>query len=96
VCRKWSSSDRLSRAIQAGPIWTNTYFQLNDGFAGGGFKQGGVGRLRGPLAIAAWHNGKATTATVRSIGGTVTELRAGTFRKTIARKPGESVTVRTS
>jgi alpha-L-fucosidase 2 len=33
-------------------------------------------------------------ATIRSVGGTSTELRAGTFRKTITLKPGQSTTIR--
>ena len=41
-----------------------------------------------------WRRGRATVATIRSVGGTSTELRAGTFRKTINLKPGQSTTVR--
>ena len=41
-------SRRVSREIQAGTIWTNTWAALNDGFAEGGYKQSGIGRLRGP------------------------------------------------
>ena len=56
----------------------------------------GIGAKGGFEVDLAWHHGKATTATVRSIGGTVTELRAGTFRTTITLRPGKSVTVRIS
>lgn len=44
-------SRRVSREIHAGTIWTNTWAAINDGFAEGGYKQSGIGRLRGPLAI---------------------------------------------
>ena len=54
----------------------------------------GAGARGGFEVDLAWHNGKATTATVRSVGGTTTELRAGSFRKPISLKPGKSVTIR--
>jgi betaine-aldehyde dehydrogenase len=41
-------SRRVSREIEAGTIWTNGWAAINDGFAEGGYKQSGVGRLRGP------------------------------------------------
>jgi betaine-aldehyde dehydrogenase len=42
---------RVSREIQAGTVWANTYFVLNDAFEEGGFKQSGIGRLRGSRGI---------------------------------------------
>jgi betaine-aldehyde dehydrogenase len=45
-------SRRVTRGVQAGTIWTNTWSALNDGFAEGGYKQSGVGRLRGRLGIS--------------------------------------------
>ncbi|MDH6612869.1 alpha-L-fucosidase 2 [Streptomyces sp. SAI-208] len=54
----------------------------------------GVGARGGFSVDFSWRDGKATSATVRSVGGTATELRAGTFRKQISLKPGKSVTVR--
>ncbi len=51
-------SRRVSREIQAGTLWTNTWAAINDGFAEGGFKQSGIGRLRGPLAIADFQEAK--------------------------------------
>jgi betaine-aldehyde dehydrogenase len=51
-------SNRVSRGIQAGTIWTNTWAAINDGFAEGGYKQSGVGRLRGPLAISDFQEAK--------------------------------------
>ena len=51
-------SRRVSRGLQAGTVWTNAWADLNDGFAEGGFKQSGVGRLRGPLAIADFQEAK--------------------------------------
>src|SRR6202007_17500 len=43
-------SRRVSREVQAGTVWTNAWAEMNDGFAEGGYKQSGVGRLRGPSA----------------------------------------------
>ena len=40
-------SYRVSRAIKAGTVWTNTWASINDRFEEGGFKQSGIGRLRG-------------------------------------------------
>ncbi|MEU6340987.1 glycoside hydrolase N-terminal domain-containing protein [Streptomyces sp. NPDC046977] len=54
----------------------------------------GVGARGGFEVDLAWRNGKVTEATVRSTGGTTTELRAGAFRKQLTVKPGKSVTVR--
>jgi betaine-aldehyde dehydrogenase len=51
-------SRRVSREIQAGTVWTNTWAAINDGFAEGGYKQSGVGRLRGPLAITEFAEAK--------------------------------------
>ena len=42
----------------------------------------------------AWRDGKATVATIRRVGGTTTELRAGAVRRPITLRPGKSVTVR--
>jgi betaine-aldehyde dehydrogenase len=53
-----NTSRRVSRAIQAGTVWTNTWAAINDGFAEGGFRQSGIGRLRGPLAITEFQEAK--------------------------------------
>jgi len=45
---------RVSRQINAGTVWTNTWFAVNDGFEEGGYKQSGIGRLRGPHGLAAF------------------------------------------
>jgi betaine-aldehyde dehydrogenase len=42
---------RVSRDLVAGTVWTNSYMALNDGFAEGGYKLSGVGRLRGPFGL---------------------------------------------
>jgi acyl-CoA reductase-like NAD-dependent aldehyde dehydrogenase len=42
----------------AGTVWTNTWAAINDGFAEGGYKQSGIGRLRGPLAITEFQEAK--------------------------------------
>jgi betaine-aldehyde dehydrogenase len=59
-------SRRVSREVQAGTVWTNTWAQINDGFAEGGFKQSGVGRLRGPLAISEFQEAKTVVHQVPS------------------------------
>ena len=43
---------RVSRQINAGTVWTNTWFAINDGFEEGGYKQSGLGRLRGARGLA--------------------------------------------
>jgi hypothetical protein len=50
---EWTASDinisrRVSCEIHAGAVWTNVWAAINDGFAESGFKQSGIGRLRGP------------------------------------------------
>jgi acyl-CoA reductase-like NAD-dependent aldehyde dehydrogenase len=44
-------AQRVSRAIKAGTVWTNTWGLLNDAFEEGGFKQSGIGRARGLRAM---------------------------------------------
>jgi acyl-CoA reductase-like NAD-dependent aldehyde dehydrogenase len=57
-----NTSRRVSREIHAGTVWTNTWAAINDGFAEGGYKQSGVGRLRGPLAITEFTEAKTVHA----------------------------------
>ena len=57
---------RVSRQINAGTVWTNTWFTVNDGFAEGGYKQSGVGRLRGPQGLAAFQEIKTYVHAVPS------------------------------
>jgi betaine-aldehyde dehydrogenase len=57
-------SNRVSRGIQAGTVWTNTWAAINDGFAEGGYKQSGVGRLRGPLAISDFQEAKTVVHSI--------------------------------
>ncbi len=40
-------SNRVAREIKAGTVWTNTWAVISDRFEEGGFKQSGIGRLRG-------------------------------------------------
>ena len=47
-----SRGRRISREIKAGTVWTNTWDVVHDRFEEGGFKQSGVGRLRGHLGLA--------------------------------------------
>ena len=53
-----NTSRRVSRELQAGTVWTNTWAAINDGFAEGGYKQSGIGRLRGLLAITEFQEAK--------------------------------------
>jgi len=62
-------SRRVSREIQAGTVWTNTWAAVNDGFAEGGYKQSGVGRLRGPLAIAEFQEAKTIVHSIPPLAG---------------------------
>jgi betaine-aldehyde dehydrogenase len=57
-------SRRVSREIQAGTIWTNTWAAINDGFAEGGYKHSGIGRLRGPLAITEFQEAKTVVHSI--------------------------------
>ena len=57
-------SRRVSREVQAGTIWTNTWAVVNDGFAEGGYKQSGIGRLRGPLAITEFQEAKTVVHSI--------------------------------
>lgn len=57
-------SNRLSRALQVGTVWTNTWAAVNDGFAEGGYKQSGIGRLRGPIAISEFQEAKTVVHSV--------------------------------
>jgi betaine-aldehyde dehydrogenase len=57
-------SRRVSREIQAGTVWTNAWAAINDGFAEGGYKQSGIGRLRGPLAITEFEEAKTVVHSI--------------------------------
>src|SRR5579871_6174777 len=57
-------SRRVSREVQAGTIWTNSWAEMNDGFAEGGYKASGVGRLRGPLAITEFQEAKTVVHSI--------------------------------
>jgi acyl-CoA reductase-like NAD-dependent aldehyde dehydrogenase len=57
-------SRRVSRGIEAGTIWTNAWAVLNDGFAEGGYKQSGIGRLRGQLALGHFQEAKTVVHAV--------------------------------
>jgi betaine-aldehyde dehydrogenase len=60
-------SRRVSREVQAGTVWTNAWAEVNDGFAEGGFKQSGIGRLRGPLAITEFQEAKTVVHAIPSV-----------------------------
>jgi betaine-aldehyde dehydrogenase len=59
-----NTSRRVTREIQAGTVWTNTWAQMNDGFAEGGYKQSGIGRLRGPVAMIEFQEAKTVVHSV--------------------------------
>jgi betaine-aldehyde dehydrogenase len=60
-------SRRVSREIQAGTIWTNAWAEMNDGFAEGGYKASGIGRLRGPLAMTEFQEAKTVVHAIPSL-----------------------------
>jgi betaine-aldehyde dehydrogenase len=60
-------SRRVSREIQAGTIWTNAWAAINDGFAEGGYKASGIGRLRGPLAITEFQEAKTVVHAIPAL-----------------------------
>jgi acyl-CoA reductase-like NAD-dependent aldehyde dehydrogenase len=62
-------SRRVSREIHTGTIWTNTWAVINDGFAEGGYKQSGIGRLRGPLAITEFQEAKTVVHAIPPLQG---------------------------
>jgi betaine-aldehyde dehydrogenase len=62
-------SRRVSREIHAGTIWTNTWAAINDGFAEGGYKQSGIGRLRGSLAITEFQEAKTVVHSIPPFQG---------------------------
>jgi acyl-CoA reductase-like NAD-dependent aldehyde dehydrogenase len=57
-------SNRVSRGIRAGTVWTNAWAAINDGFAEGGYKSSGVGRLRGPIAFTEFQEAKTIVHSV--------------------------------
>jgi betaine-aldehyde dehydrogenase len=62
-------SRRVSRELHAGTVWTNTWAAINDGFAEGGYKQSGIGRLRGPLAITEFQEAKTVVHFIQPLAG---------------------------
>ena len=64
-----NTSRRVSRELQAGTVWTNTWAAINDGFAEGGYKQSGIGRLRGPLAITDFQEAKTVVHAIAPLQG---------------------------
>jgi alpha-L-fucosidase 2 len=53
----------------------------------------GVGARGGFTVDLAWRNGKVTSATIHSVGGTSTLVKAGAWSRTVTLKAGGSVTV---
>jgi alpha-L-fucosidase 2 len=54
----------------------------------------GVGIRGGFVADISWKNGKATQATLKSVGGRSTTVFGGSTPRTVNLRPGESVTLR--
>ena len=50
---------RMSRAIDAGTIWINTYKELSIAAPFGGFKRSGLGREKGPEGMRAYQRSKS-------------------------------------
>jgi betaine-aldehyde dehydrogenase len=67
--RSINTSRRVSREIKAGTVWTNTWGAINDGFAEGGYKQSGIGRLRGPLSITEFQEAKTVVHSIPPFRG---------------------------
>ncbi|MEV6899428.1 glycoside hydrolase N-terminal domain-containing protein [Amycolatopsis sp. NPDC051372] len=65
---------------------------LPSAWAGSGHVTG-IGARGGFEVDLEWRRGKVTKAVVRSVGGTETELRAGTWKQQIRLRPGQSITV---
>jgi acyl-CoA reductase-like NAD-dependent aldehyde dehydrogenase len=65
-------SRRVSRELRFGTVWTNAWADMNDGFAEGGYKQSGIGRLRGPLALIEFQEAKTVVHSVPTRSGGVT------------------------
>jgi betaine-aldehyde dehydrogenase len=59
-----ATSRRVSQGIEAGTVWTNTWAALNDGFAEGGYKHSGVGRLRGSIGISEFQEVKTVVHSI--------------------------------
>ncbi len=54
----------------------------------------GIGARGGFTVDLTWQDGRVTAAVVRSVGGTETEVRAGTWSRTVRLRRGQSVTLR--
>jgi betaine-aldehyde dehydrogenase len=59
---------RVGREANAGTVWTNTWFAMNAGFEEGGYKQSGLGRLRGARGLAEFQQIKTYVHLVPSPG----------------------------
>lgn len=55
---------RVSKAIEAGTVWTNSWAQIFDQFEEGGYKKSGIGRLNGPGGLAEFQEVKHIFRTV--------------------------------
>ncbi|WP_291417953.1 glycoside hydrolase family 95-like protein [Actinophytocola sp.] len=53
----------------------------------------GIGARGGFVVDLAWSDGRVTSATIRSVGGRSTEVRTGSWSRTVSLRPGRSVTV---
>ena len=59
---------RISRAVDAGTVWTNSWAQIFDQFEEGGFKKSGLGRLNGPGGLAEFQEVKHVFRTAAPAG----------------------------
>ena len=67
--RDGARARRVSRGLDAGTVWTNCYSVLDEGFAEGGYKDSGVGRLRGPIGLAEFQESKTYVEVVPLTAG---------------------------
>ncbi|WP_206794871.1 glycoside hydrolase N-terminal domain-containing protein [Amycolatopsis sp. MtRt-6] len=83
----------LEMLVQARPGVLELLPALPSAWAAAG-RVTGIGARGGFTVDLSWRDGKVTQAVIRSVGGTRTEVRAGTWRRTVTLRPGASVTVR--
>ena len=57
--RDYSRAWRITRSLEAGTVWINTYKQLSIAAPFGGFKHSGLGREKGPRGIRIYQQAKS-------------------------------------
>ena len=80
---------RVSRQINAGTVWTNTWLAINNGFEEGGYKQSGIGRLRGARGLAEFQEIK-TLRPRRATGRRLTPHHRPTIVSVLIHRPTQT------